>query len=257
MTRRFCAFAAALITIVTSLVAFTWAQAPAGGFEQFWGARYTYPSSGVTATPSSGLTATTARRPNPPPDPGTSNAMHHWNHVAIDSAGLDHTPVAEGDPRIFGEQIGPGRSARAMAIVHIAIYDAVNAIARRYRSYTNIPDASPDASIAAAIGTGGPRHARGDVPLAEAALRRGARGRARQDPGRARQDRGHPRRPARRAGDPRARDQRRLAASRSRCWAPISSPAIGPESGARIQSVNCRSRSARIGAKSHPSSCGT
>ncbi len=83
MTRRFCAFAAALITIVTSLVAFTWAQAPAGGFEQFWGARYTYPSSGVTATPSSGLTATTARRPNPPPDPGTSNAMHHWNHVAM------------------------------------------------------------------------------------------------------------------------------------------------------------------------------
>ena len=152
MTRRFCTFAAALITIVTSLVAFTWAQAPAGGFEQFWGARYTYPSSGVTATPSSGLTATTARRPNPPPDPGTSNAMHHWNHVAIDSAGLDHTPVAEGDPRIFGEQIGPGRSARAMAIVHIAIYDAVNAIARRYRSYTNIPDASPDASMTAAIG---------------------------------------------------------------------------------------------------------
>ena len=40
MTRKFCTFAAALITIVTSLVAFTWAQAPAGGFEQFWGARY-------------------------------------------------------------------------------------------------------------------------------------------------------------------------------------------------------------------------
>ena len=78
--------------------------------------------------------------------------MHHWNHIAIDSAGLDHTPVPEGDPRIFGEQIGPGRSARAMAIVHIAMYDAVNAIARRYRSYTNIPDASPDASMAAAIG---------------------------------------------------------------------------------------------------------
>ena len=144
MTRRFCTFAAALISIVTSLVAFTWAQAPAGGFEQFWGARYTYPSSG--------LTATAARRPNPPPDPGTSNAMHHWNHIAVDSAGLDHTPVAEGDPRIFGEQIGPGRSARAMAIVHIAMYDAVNAIARRYRSYTNIPDASPDASMTAAIG---------------------------------------------------------------------------------------------------------
>jgi hypothetical protein len=150
MTRRFCTFAAALIIIVTSLVAFTWAQAPAGGFAQFWGDRYTSPSSG--STPTSGLTATAARSANPPPDPGTSDAMHHWNHIAIDSAGLDHTPVPAGDPRIFGEQIGPGRSARAMAIVHIAIYDAVNAIARRYRSYSNIPDASPDASMAAAIG---------------------------------------------------------------------------------------------------------
>ena len=103
MTRRFCTFAAALITIVTSLVAFTWAQAPAGGFEQFWGARYSYPSSSVapsSAAPAGGVApagdvaALAARRPNPSPDPGASNAMHHWNHIAIDSAGLDHTPVA-------------------------------------------------------------------------------------------------------------------------------------------------------------------
>ena len=43
-----------------------------------------------------------------------------------------------------------------MAIVHIAIdRRGQRLIARRYRSYTNISDASPDASMAAAIGAGG------------------------------------------------------------------------------------------------------
>jgi len=147
MTRKSCTFAAALITIVTSLVTFAWAQGPAGGVEHFWGPRYTAPS--VPAVPA--VPETAARRPSPPPDPGTVDAMHHWNSIAIDSSGLDHTPVEAGDPRIFGEQLGPGRSSRAMAIVHIAIFDAVNAIAKRYRSYTEIPDASPGASMDAAI----------------------------------------------------------------------------------------------------------
>ena len=140
MTRKVCTFTVALTLMVSGLVALTWAQAPAGGFSQFWGPLYTYPAPDLGA-----------RRPPPPPDPTGQDAMHHWNHIAIDSAGLDHTPVAEGDPRIFGEQLGPGRSSRAMAIVHIAIFDAVNAIAKRYRSYTGIPDASSGASIDAAI----------------------------------------------------------------------------------------------------------
>jgi len=77
--------------------------------------------------------------------------VHHWNAVAVDSAGLDHTPVEPGDERVFGEQIGPGRSSRAMAIVHIAIFDAVNAIASGYRGYTKINHAPPGASMEAAI----------------------------------------------------------------------------------------------------------
>ncbi len=52
----------------------------------------------------------------------------HWNEVAIDASGLDHTPVANGEARVFGEQLGPARASRAMAIMHIAIFDAVNAI---------------------------------------------------------------------------------------------------------------------------------
>ncbi|MBV9617999.1 MAG: hypothetical protein JO201_02200, partial [Verrucomicrobia bacterium] len=52
------------------------------------------------------------------------DSIHRWNQIAIDASGLDHTPVAPGELRTFGEQLGPGRSSRAMAIVHIAMFDA-------------------------------------------------------------------------------------------------------------------------------------
>jgi hypothetical protein len=78
--------------------------------------------------------------------------LHRWNTIAIDAAGLDHTPVAPGDPRVFGENLGPGRSSRAMAIVHIAIFDSVNAIFGGYRSYTGVVAPSGPVSLDAAIG---------------------------------------------------------------------------------------------------------
>ena len=56
------------------------------------------------------------------------DSIHRWNQIAIDASGLDHTPVAPGELRTFGEQLGPGRASRAMAIVHIAIFDSVNAV---------------------------------------------------------------------------------------------------------------------------------
>jgi hypothetical protein len=63
-----------------------------------------------------------------------------WNEIAMDATALDHTPPAPGDPRVFREQFGPGREARALAIVHIAIFDAVNAITgNRFLSYTGLP----------------------------------------------------------------------------------------------------------------------
>src|SRR2546422_9135479 len=65
-------------------------------------------------------------------------AIRRWNQIAIDASGLDHTPVAAGGDRRFGEQLGPGRSSRALAIVHIAMFDAVNAIFGKYESYTGI-----------------------------------------------------------------------------------------------------------------------
>jgi hypothetical protein len=77
--------------------------------------------------------------------------LRHWNGVAIDASGLDHTPVAPDETRVFGEQLGPGRASRAMAIVHIAMFDAANAIEGGYESYTDLPRARRDASVKAAI----------------------------------------------------------------------------------------------------------
>jgi hypothetical protein len=79
-----------------------------------------------------------------------TSVLAHWNQIAVDASGLDHTPVAPGDPRIFGEQLGPARASRAVAIVHIAMFDSVNGVLGGYKSYTNITPAK-GASIPAAI----------------------------------------------------------------------------------------------------------
>jgi len=81
------------------------------------------------------------------------SALAHWNAIAVDASGLDHTPVATGEQRVFGEQLGPARASRAMAIVHIAMFEAVNAVVPRYRSYagvTPIAHASMEAAMAQA-----------------------------------------------------------------------------------------------------------
>ena len=81
----------------------------------------------------------------------SETAVRRWNDIAIDTTGIDHTPVAAGQARVFGEQFGPVRAARAMAIVHIAIFDAVNAIAGGYRSYTGQPRVTQATAIEAAV----------------------------------------------------------------------------------------------------------
>lgn len=86
-----------------------------------------------------------------PHGPSAADRLRLWNTIAVDASGRDHTPVAPGEDRVFGEQLGPGRSARAMAIVHIAIFDAVNSVKGGYQSYTGIPRARSGASVDAAI----------------------------------------------------------------------------------------------------------
>jgi hypothetical protein len=90
---------------------------------------------------------------NGPPNAGPRqglDSLHRWNLIAINASGLDHTPVAPGESRVFGEQLGPGRSSRAMAIVHIAMFDALDAVVGGYNSYTGTR-ATGQTSVDAAI----------------------------------------------------------------------------------------------------------
>src|SRR6267154_2030155 len=113
---------------------------PARDAGDIWGSRY---KAGQRTRPSE-------RYPNR--RGGNSLArLHHWNEIAINASGLDHTPVAPGENRIFGEQLGPGRSSRAMAIVHIAMFDALDAVVGGYTSYTGTQAAPGPISVDAAI----------------------------------------------------------------------------------------------------------
>lgn len=73
-----------------------------------------------------------------------------WHEIALDSVAIDHTP----DPdtgAADAANAGPTRTARALAMTQIAVYDAVNAILGDYTAYNDIGSASGDASIDAAI----------------------------------------------------------------------------------------------------------
>ena len=71
------------------------------------------------------------------PGDDTTRRLLFWNGVALNANGLDHA-LARPD------QGGPLRTARAFAIVHIAMFDAFNAIVGGYKSYTGLDPASSD-----------------------------------------------------------------------------------------------------------------
>jgi hypothetical protein len=102
-----------------------------------WGAT---PTGGVSphAVPA-GAPAVVLRR-----EADVRDAVLRWNRIAVDASGLDRTHPPPGDARSFGEQLGPGRASRAMAIVHIAIFEAINAVYPAYDSFTRLdrPDHS-------------------------------------------------------------------------------------------------------------------
>jgi hypothetical protein len=71
------------------------------------------------------------------------DSVRRWNQIAIDASGFDHANARE--------QLGPGRASRAMAIVHIAIFDTVNAAVGGYTSYAGLRAPSGPLSMQAAI----------------------------------------------------------------------------------------------------------
>jgi hypothetical protein len=80
-----------------------------------------------------------------------SARLLYWNEQALRANALDHTMAPLPTTRVFGEQLGPTRTSRALAIIHIAVFDAVNAITGRYPSYTGLTPAPADSSLDAAI----------------------------------------------------------------------------------------------------------
>src|SRR5262245_61128161 len=76
--------------------------------------------------------------------PATLQRLVHWNTVTLDAEAADKA-LAHPD------QVGPARTGRAFAIVHIAIYDAVVAINGGYASYTGQVASNPIASTDSAI----------------------------------------------------------------------------------------------------------
>jgi len=100
----------------------------------FWGSKYTLTRTAPAPSTSQGLAT------------GAAERIRHWNEMAVNASGLDHTPGA-----FFGAQLGPVRAARAMAIVHIAVFEAVNAIDGKYKSFIGMSSAGAETSMQCAV----------------------------------------------------------------------------------------------------------
>lgn len=102
--------------------------------DKFWGPRY---SAQAQATVQ--------------PQNKARNLITRWNQIAIDASGRDHMPVAPGEDRVFGEQLGPVRAIRAVAIAQIAVFEALNATTGDYESYIGLFRAAKKTDRKAAI----------------------------------------------------------------------------------------------------------
>ncbi len=231
------------LVLIPVLAVLAWARGVSSGVGDAWGPFYKAP-----AQPRAPSTYS--------PQQGTASTswVRRWNEIAINASGLDHTPVAPGENRVFGEQFGPGRASRAMAIVHIAIFDAVNAIAGGYRSYGGLPLAPRGTSMKAAIA-----QAAHDTLVALFPSQTGSfDARLEEDLGSIQDavargkgiDLGH-----RAAAAILALRAATGPSTPSLASASISSPATSPASGTRTRSASSRSLWAHTGAGSNRSSC--
>jgi hypothetical protein len=104
----------------------------------------------LLAVPAQNIAVNCSDRTPPRTPASTFDRFLMWNGIALDTTAIDHTP----DPAhssCFGEQIGPHRSSYALAIVHIAMFDAENAVTQKYVSYSGIPAVSGNVSLDRAI----------------------------------------------------------------------------------------------------------
>ena len=79
-----------------------------------------------------------------------------WHDIALDVTALDHSPTLDASPATFHQQFGPARTARSLALVHLAMFEASNRlVSAPYASlvFSNndpLPVADPNA-VAAAV----------------------------------------------------------------------------------------------------------
>lgn len=133
--------------------------------------------------------AAASGRPPAHPPASLLLAVRYWSEAALRADVLDHTPPAPGSARVFHEQFGPARSSRALAIHHLALYEALNAVLRSYPSYTGMAPAPSDSSANAALARAGrdtlialyPSQARGADDAYQRDMARVAPGRARDN----------------------------------------------------------------------------
>jgi hypothetical protein len=75
----------------------------------------------------------------------------HWHEEMIRTIGIDYALAGAAGSTAPVEQAGPTQTSRATAIVMLAVYDALNAVYRRYPSYSGLQPAPSDTSPSAAV----------------------------------------------------------------------------------------------------------
>ncbi len=99
-----------------------------------------------------------------------SERVKFWHTVALDTVALDHTPPDYDTPAPTN-QGGPTRTSRALAMVQIAVFDALNAIEGDYVSFGGDIDVDAGASPHAAVAFAAFRTLKRLYPAQEARLK--------------------------------------------------------------------------------------
>lgn len=83
---------------------------------------------------------------------GSAAAVLRWNEIVQRVTGVDHERIyPDEDPRGGGWQFGPTRTSRAVAIVQIAVADAVAAITGAYAPYLPVAEPAGRCGLDAAV----------------------------------------------------------------------------------------------------------
>jgi len=136
----------AFVTLISAVS--TWAQGSQSALGPGFGVQ-----SGAVESPD---------RQSRPIGADATRRLKFWNEITLKANARDHARVAPQSP----DQVGPTRTARAFAIVHIAVFDAYNVIVGGFESYAGLDLASLDSEVGSESAR---RSASVDAAIAQAA----------------------------------------------------------------------------------------